>query len=508
MGTYEDNYPNVALVGAGPGDVRLLTIAAVECLTSADVVIYDRLVDPSIISIVPEKAEKIYVGKKPSQPTMTQEQINSLLVEKASDGKFVVRLKGGDPFIFGRGGEEAQALKKAGLKFQIVPGITSAVGAADFAGISLTDRYKASSVTFITGHEDDEKTESSIDYEALARMETVVFYMSVGNLPLIAERLIQAGRAPNTPAAIVERATTPNQRTITSTLEKLPSQADSAGVTPPAIIIVGKVVELQSQLKWFEQLPLFGKKIVITRAEEQSFDLFSKLKKLGADVIKAPTISIELPDDTNPVDEAIFRLSEFDWLVFTSPNGADAFLYCLLKLGLDLRALGNLAIAAIGPATADALRNNLIEPDLVPEIFTTEALAKVLTANGPLDGQRFLLARADIATEDLANRLRDAGATVEDLTVYHTLRPDYFPHEAIKFLRESKADWITFTSSSTVDNFVTLTKDMQLDLSNTRFAAIGPVTADALRSFCMEPAAVAQEHTIDGLIEAILQAEE
>ena len=495
----------VVLTGAGPGDADLITLAGCKWLKLADTVIYDRLSTECLLSICRVNSERIYVGKQPGQAAASQEQINDLLVAKCREGRLVVRLKGGDPLTFGRGGEEAQALAEANLPYRIVPGVTAASAAAAHAGIPLTDRRCASSVAFVTGHEDPSKTESGIDYGALAKLDTLVFYMGIGRLGEIADRLMQAGLSAETPAAVVQNTATPQQQTVVATIATIAEQAAAADVQPPALIVIGKVVALREHLAWFEQLPLFGKTVMVTRTRQQASELSQKLRDLGADVIEAPTIELSPLEDFAAVDAALSRLSEFDWLVLTSPNGATALLDRLAASGMDARSLAGTRIAAVGPATADVLGRRSIKADLMPDEFTTEALGEAMKSAG-IDGAKILLARADIATDILPDILRAGGAQVEQITLYRTIRPAALPQQAVEALQAGKVDWITFTSSSTVENFLALAPALADSVNpvGVKLAAIGPVTTDALASRGLPPTVVAEPHTITGLVDAIV----
>ncbi|MCK4602766.1 MAG: uroporphyrinogen-III synthase, partial [Phycisphaerae bacterium] len=353
-------------------------------------------------------------------------------------------------------------------------GVTAAVAAAAYAGIPLTDRRYASTVAFVTGHEDSAKEVSAVDWQALARIDTLAIYMGVGRLGEIADRLMRAGRAGNTPTAIIENAATPKQRTVLATLETIGAEARAAGIQPPAVLIVGKVAAMRDKLAWFEKLPLFGKTILVTRSQSQASQLSARLRELGAAVIEAPTIQIAPPESFDAVDATLQRLGEFDWLVFTSPNGVAAFFDRLDALNLDARALAGVKIAVVGPATAKAMAEKCIKADLLPDTFTTEVLGEALKSQCDLTGKKLLLARADIAAPGLADALRAAGAVVEEIATYRTICPDALPKDAITALKNNEVDWITFTSSSTVENFWALAGDV--DLSNIKLAAMGPVT--------------------------------
>ncbi len=491
----------VVLAGAGSGDAALATVETQNWLRRADVVVYDRLTSPRLLDLCPIAAERIYVGKDPAADSARQGDINAVLIEHCQAGKLVVRLKGGDPLVFGRGGEEAAELPLAGCEFRIVPGISAAIAVGAYAGIPLTDRAAASSAALVTGHEDPAKNALSINWQALAGIDTVVFYMGVGNLPQIAQSLIAAGRSGETPAAVVENAASPRQRVIAATLETLPAAASEAAIRPPALIIVGHVVSLRDTLNWYERLPLFGQRVLVTRTRQQASALSQRLVELGAEVIEAPTIAVEPPESFAAVDAAIARLHEFDWLVLTSPNGVAALMDRIFDLGLDARRLAGVKIAAVGKTTAEALLERGLRADLVPDDYTTAALGKALVAAG--SGGKMLLARADIATAELTTILGGAGAAVTELTVYRNVRPPSLSPEAVTALAQKRLDWITFTSSSTAENFFALAGDA--DLSNTKLASIGPVTSDTLRRHARQPTTEARPHTIEGLVEAMVQ---
>ncbi len=495
----------VILVGAGPGDPALITVRGKRAVESADVIVYDHLASPALLDLAPD-AETISVGKQAGQHTLPQNEINELLAEKAAAGLTVVRLKGGDPYVFGRGSEEAEFLAGRGVPFEVVPGIPAAVGAAAYAGVPLTDRRHASSVAFVTGHEDPTKPESSIDWPHLARgVGTVVIYMGVRHLAAIAERLVQHGRAPDTPVSVIERATTPSQRTLRGTLADIGERARAEGVQPPAIAIIGDVNRLPDALNWFERRPLFGRTVVVTRARAQASELADRLRDLGANAVELPAISIRPPESWDALDRAIGDIAAYDWIVFTSVNGVDFFLRRLADAGGDARRLAGTGIAAIGPATAQALAERGLRADVQPATYVAEALAEALAAAGDLNGKRILLARSDIARDALPNALRDAGARVDDVAAYRTVPGGFDAAEARALIKSGDVDAATFASSSSVDFFVERVGEDSIaeNASGIVAVSIGPVTSAALRKRGIEPAAEAAEHTIPGLVAAL-----
>ena len=496
----------VYLVGAGPGDYRLISIKAVDCLKMADVVVYDRLADDRILRWAPDNAEYIYVGKASSNHTMKQEDINQLLVDKAKEGKCVVRLKGGDPFVFGRGGEEGLLLRKNNLPFEIVPGITSAISVPAYAGIPVTHRAVATSFAVVTGHEDPTKGKSNMRWEHLATgVDTLVFLMGVANLPHITSKLIANGRSADTPAAVIRWGTKPEQRTLITTVGKAAEDVAKNGIKPPAIFIVGEVVKLRESLQWFDNLsqrPLFGKRILVTRARSQVSKLTAKLENLGAEVLEAPAISMADPaDNYAALDKAIDHVADYHWLIFTSANGVERFFARLFKSGKDARALGYAKIAAIGSATAEKLKQYGLVADVIPQEYRAEGVVEALKGKLPPHA-KILIPRAEEAREVLPDTLREMGAEVEVAPAYRTVCGQVDGEALAAELKEGNIDMVTFTSSSTVKNLVDIIGSAEV-LKDVKTACIGPVTADTAKSLGVEPDIIAKEYTIDGLVEAI-----
>ncbi|UZP67152.1 uroporphyrinogen-III C-methyltransferase [Desulfovibrio mangrovi] len=495
----------VYLIGAGPGDPGLLTIKGRDVLSEADVIVYDYLANSEFLNYAKPGAEIIYVGKKGGDHTLSQEGINKLIVDKAKEGKVVARLKGGDPYMFGRGGEEAEELLDAGVSFEEIPGITSAIAGPAYAGIPLTHRDYASSVAFITGHENPDKPDSSHNWDALAKgTSTLVFFMGMKNLPHISEQLIKHGMDPNTPAALVHWGTTTKHRSMASTIEKLPIDGPAQGFTSPSLIVVGGVVNLRERLNWYEQLPLLGKSVVVTRAREQASGMAAQLRKLGANVIQFPTIKINPLPDYSEVHAAIRKLDEYEWLIFTSVNGVKHFWLQMAELGLDTRALGKVKVAAIGPATADILREKGIEPDFIPEKYVAEGVVKGLLERG-MNGSKVLLPRAMEAREVLPEELRKAGATVDILPVYETVPAGEAKDAVMELLEKDELHCVTFGSSSTVDNFFALVSPdvVKTHKANLKLASIGPITAKTLESYGFTPDIQPEDYTIPALVEEL-----
>ncbi len=498
----------VYLLGAGPGDPGLLTLKGKACIQEADVIVYDNLANRVFLDYADEHAEMIYVGKKGGKHTLRQEEINRLIIEKASAGLRVVRLKGGDPFIFGRGGEEAQELVEAGISFEVIPGVTSAIAVPAYAGIPLTHRDHTSTVAFITGHEDPEKEASAIAWDRIATgVGTLVFLMGVGNLPKIAEALMAHGRSGDTPVAVIERGTGPEQRTVTGSLQDIAELAAREGIRPPSVIVVGEVVNLRHALDWFERRPLFGKRIVVTRAREQASDFKAGLAKLGAECLEFPTISVVPPEKWDALDRALKRLEKYQWVIFTSVNGVKYFFERLTALGRDARKLSGAKVGAIGPKTAQALIDRGIRPDLVPTEYRAEAIAEELK-DRDIQGQRFLLPRASIAREALPVTLVDMGAFVDEVPAYRTVKPDHDKEPVKALLEGGRIHMVTFTSSSTVTNFVDMFKGekqaLQEWMKSVAVACIGPITAKTAAQNGLSVDVIPGEYTIEALTRAIL----
>jgi uroporphyrinogen III methyltransferase/synthase len=497
----------VYLVGAGPGDPGLITVKGQECIATAEVIIYDYLAAPALLNHAPAGAELIYVGKKGGDHTLSQDEINALIVKKAKAGFRVCRLKGGDPFIFGRGGEEAEELVAEGIPFEVVPGVTSAVAAAAYAGIPLTHRKLTATLAFVTGHEDPHKAASSIDWESLGRgIGTLVFFMGVKNLPDITQKLIANGKSPDTPVALIRWGTTSAQQTVTGTLDDIAERVKKAGLKAPAIIVVGDVVQLRQNLRWFETRPLLGKRIVVTRAREQASDLVKQLGELGAECLQYPTIKVVPTADTGALDEAISRLSAYDWIVFTSVNGVKFFFERLFELGLDVRALHHLQTAAIGPVTSQKLRGFGLNTDILPQDFRAEAVADAFRKED-LKGKKVLLPRAAEARPVLPVELGKMGAEVDEVTTYRTENVADNADRLIQELSDNRIDLITFTSSSTVRNFKALLPPERIQdlLEGVTIASIGPITSDTARQLGFEVHITAPTYTIAGLCDAIVK---
>lgn len=500
----------VYLVGAGPGDPGLITLRGKYLLGKADVVVYDYLANVKLLQHVPEQAEKIYAGKKGGvKHTHTQEEINQMLVDHARMGKIVVRLKGGDPFIFGRGGEEIERLSQEGIAFEVVPGVTSATAAATYAGIPITHRGYTASVVFLTGHEDPTKPDSNVDWEKLATgAGTIVVYMGIKNMPVIVDNLIRHGRDPKTPVAVVRWASTPKQKSVVGTLDTICEVVNEAGIRPPSLIIIGDVVKLRDTIDWFEKRPLFGKRIIVTRTREQASELVAGLEENGADCLEYSTINIEPVESYDILDDELERLGEYHWILFTSINGARFFFKRLYDRGMDARDLKGPSIAVVGKATADVLLEYGIKADLMPETFTGEGLAQTLLDKG-VEGRNVLIPRAVKAREILPETLRGAGAQVVVAPIYMNVPPRGRKEELRAEFEGNDVDMVTFTSSSTVRNFLTMIdaenqEDLLELMKNVKIAAIGPITAKTVIDSGLVVDVQPDEYTIPGMIQAIV----
>ena len=498
----------VYLIGAGPGHPKLITLRAIECLQEADVVVYDHLANQKFLQYAKKRCEIVYAGKTGVHHTLHQEEINRILVEQASAGRTVARLKGGDPLLYGRGGEEAEEMGRRGIPFEIVPGVPAALAAAAYAGIPLTHRHHASTVAFVTGHEGTGKGGPPVDWERLAAgAGTLVIYMGVGNLEENVRKLLAHGRAPETPAALVRWASTPDQVTVTGTLADIAPRARRAGLKAPAVMIVGPVVGLRPTLAWAERLPLFGRRIVLTRFREEGGRFARDLERAGAEVYYLPAIRIAPPADFEAVDRAIDRLASFHWLIFTSANGVRGFLDRLLARGRDARALHGLKICTVGTATAQVLHERGLHADLIPAEFHGEGIAAALVKQAGVRGRRILLPRAEQAREILPQSLRRAGAEVAAVPVYRNEVPRIDPHDLEEILVSRRAHLIVFTSPSNFRNLLAAAEEHGLRerLQGIRIACIGPVTAKAVRSAGLAVDLQPEVSTLEALAAAILQ---
>jgi len=496
----------VYLVGAGPGDPKLLTLRGKECLEQADVVLYDYLANPALLSHAPDQVERVYVGRRGKGKYPVQDEINRVLIERAREGKVVVRLKGGDPFVFGRGGEEAEVLASAGIEFEVVPGVTAAVAAPAYAGIPVTHRTLASTMTIVTGHEDPDKPTTGLEWPKLATSHgTLVFLMGMKNLPGIVTNLMAEGRAPTTPVAIIRWGTRASQQTVVGTLADIVGKAEAANMEPPSVIVVGEVVRLRSQLNWFEQRPLFGKRVLMTRAKEQAAELATLLAAYGADPVEAPTIRIMPPADWSAVDRAIGAIGTYDWVIFTSVNGVAQFMTRLCASGLDVRCLAGRRVCCIGPRTAQELAKFGVKADAVPVDYQAEGILMMLGAQD-LKKARVLIPRAAVARELLPDELRARGAQVDVVPVYRTLTPDGDGEGWRRQLMDRQIHVVTFTSSSTVRNFVGMlggVDAVKVLLQSIVIACIGPITAKTVEEYGMPVSIVPGENTIPALVDAI-----
>jgi uroporphyrinogen III methyltransferase/synthase len=496
----------VYLVGAGPGDAGLLTLRGAELLKRADVVIYDALANPELLRLAPATAEFISRGKNMAMP---QTEITALIIAKAREGKTVVRLKGGDPFVFGRGAEEAEALAAEKIPFEIVPGVSSITAVPNYAGIPLTHREHCSSFTVFTGHSDSADAATALRYDQIAKIPgTKVVLMGTEQLDDWTKSLVAHGMSPQTPIAVIHRGTTGRQKTVAGTLADIATLAAKEKIVPPALTIIGDVVKLRGKLNWFENRPLFGQRIVVTRRTEQAGAFAQKLAELGADVLEVPTIKITTPVEKDAIVDCLLELNSYDWLVFTSANGVTSFFDIFFRRFQDLRDLGGARIAAVGPATAAKLRELHLQVDLTPEEFTGRKVAEAFKKYQDIENVKMCLLRAEVASADLPDALAEMGAIVDDIAIYKTVPETEDQGGACERLLESGADWVTFTSSSTVEHFHARFDLPQLmkQFPALKIASIGPETTKAIASLELKPALEAKEHTTEGLIAALLKA--
>ncbi len=495
----------VYLVGAGPGDPGLLTLRGAELLKRADVVIYDLLVNQELLRHARSDCELLSRGKRQD---VSQEQLNALMIAKAREGKCVVRLKGGDPYTFGRGGEEAEALAAAKISFEVVPGVSSITAAANYAGIPLTHRDHTSNFTVFTGHEGDGKTTSALDFDQIARISgTKVILMGVTHLPELTQALLSRGMSPGTPVAIVQWGTWGKQKSCVGSLGTIEKLVAKEHITPPALTIIGDVVKFREKLNWFERRPLFGQRVVVTRSRVQAPELTTRFAELGADVLEIPCILRSAPGNPQHLADALLELNSYDWLVFTSANGVTAFFEYFFRAFQDLRHIGGVRLAAIGPATAARLRELHLEVDLVPEEALAAKIAKEFVKVGSIEHQKICLLRAEVANPDLPRELEALGAIVDDIPVYRTVAETDLAAAASTRLLAEGVDWITFTSASTVEHFHTRfgLPALLKKFPQTKLASIGPETSKALATLALQPTVEARTHTIEGLVLALLK---
>lgn len=497
----------VYLVGAGPGDPGLITVKGLECVKKADVIIYDYLANERLLDQRRPDAELIYVGKQGSRHTLPQDQINSLIVKKAKEGKVVARLKGGDPFIFGRGGEEAEDLVDNGIPFEVVPGVTSAISAPTYAGIPLTHREHTASVAFVTGHEDPNKPESKVHWDKISTgIGTLVFFMGMKNLQNIVNNLISHGRSPDTPIALIQWGTRTDQRVVTGILRDIVLKVMEAKLGPPAIIVVGEVVRLRQKLNWYESKPFFGKRIIVTRSRDQSSVFAEMLIDRGATTIEFPTIDVVPPGSWDELDSAFQGIETFSWIIFTSANAVRFFMERLRSLNKDLRILKGVNICTVGPKTSESLESYGLRADLIPAEFKAEGIIEAL-GSGSLRGLKFLIPRAKVAREILPDRLRELGAEVTVATAYENIKPTNDVVRVRKLLEERKIAAITFTSSSTVHNFVEILgkKEYKALLNGVAVACIGPITAKTAEEYDIKTNIMPKDYTIPALVNELAE---
>lgn len=496
----------VYIVGAGPGDVGLLTVKGLRYLQRAEVVVYDFHLNAQILNYIDHNAEFIYAGKRGGQHTMTQDQINRTLVEKAMEGKIICRLKGGDPFVFGRGGEEAELLSNECIEFEVVPGISSAIAAPAYAGIPLTHREYSSSLAIVPGYEDFTKKKSSIDWSRLARgVGTIVFLMAVKNIDQVCKNLIKNGRKSDTPVAVIRWGTRADQTTIVGDLSTIPNTVRENEIKPPAVMVVGEVVRLRERLQWYEKKPLFGKRILVTREHTEGF---ARLEELGAEILEFHTIRIVPPTDWKPLDNSIDKINSYDWLIFTSTNGVKFFFRRFLEQGRDIREMKGIKICAVGSKTASAINKYGIKVDMIPEKFNAEGLIKSFIkvyGKAGLKGVRFLLPRAEVAREIFPEKVRELGGEIDIPVTYRADKPDFLGKRLKRFFREGKISVATFTSAATFNNFFEiLGKEAEALLKDVKIAVIGPVTAKAIEKRGLKASIMPEEATINAMVNEII----
>lgn len=502
------NKGKVYIIGVGPGDYKLMTLRAADCIRNADAIVYDRLIDSRVLTFASQQAEFVNVGKQPEHHPVPQAEINTILARLAGEGKVVARVKGGDPFLFGRGGEECDFLQSQGIPFEIVPGVTSAIAVPAYAGIPVTHREYASSLHIITGHKSGENTGTGIDFAALARLEgTLVFLMGVKNIHEICSGLVKYGKPEDTPVAIIENGASSRQRVLAGTLGNILQKSVEAGVQSPAVIVVGLVAKLGERLAWFGKGPLAGKKIVVTRPKGQSEHLVHSLEELGAQVIELPAIKITEEEDCRPLQRALERIAEYKWLIFTSTNGVNMFFQQMSRLGKDIRQLAGLKLAVIGRATEQALQDKGLNVDFVPEKFTTPDLLKGLL---PLVGQdeKVLIVKPEIARPELTDGFKRHGIPFDEIVVYKTLENNTITSELIHLIENTSIDFITFTSPSAAKAFASIAGSENMKNMTARIVCIGPVTANAAREIGLEVHGYADESIEDGIIKKLIELSE
>ncbi|MDI6891004.1 MAG: uroporphyrinogen-III C-methyltransferase [Thermodesulfovibrionales bacterium] len=497
----------VYIVGAGPGDIGLLTVKGLMCLQKAEVVIYDFHLNAQVLNYINHDAEFIYVGKRSGHHTMTQDEINEILIQKAKEDKIICRLKGGDPFIFGRGGEEAEALAKNAIEFEIVPGVSSFIAAPAYAGIPLTHRLYSSSFAVIPGYEDTTKKESAIDWSKLSTgVGTLVFLMAVKNIDLVTQKLIENGRNPDTPVAVIRWGTRPDQKTITGTLRNIAELVKEKDIKPPAVMVVGDVVRLRESLRWYEKKPMFGYRILVTKEHPEGSE---RLEELGAEIIEFPTVEIVPPESYDELDKSIDKIATYDWLIFTSRNGVKYFLKRFFEKDRDIRDLKGIRICAIGSKTANEIKRYGLKTDLIPDEFHAEGLIKVFSqqsAFGSLKGIKFLLPRAEKAREVFPEKIRELGGEIDVPVTYRTTKPESRGKRLKRFLKEGRISIATFTSAATFNNFVEIMGEKADELlKGVAIAVIGPVTARAVENAGLKVDIMPREATIEALVEEIIK---